>query len=411
MAWMIFALLDKTGTDASKLMIRRALESDVLSARLVAQSLNRDLGERERELSDLAKRIGEEKWTDQLRTAIAKPAVTEEAANQLAFRILNSARTRSDERSAKLGLKKDFSWFLTDVHGIQKWRNPFIEPGANVSTVGRSFAFRDYFNGRGQDASPTAPAAEFQPIREPHISHRFLGPGGSYYVAVTVPVWDLEHKQILGVLGRSIEIGSLLDEYGQAIFEEDAGSSRPSRVSREIALIERVQGNLLDHTWFDKNDEVAKNQPLKISELDALRVSAQIRERLAELGGTDGGIRREFALDAHYVDPLSQYPPASADLAGEWLAAFAPVPQTNWVTVVQERRTVALEPVQEMKRRLTSNGLWALFGSCLLIGALWYFVGRALNDRTSRVWTPRHGRRQGDKTETGPRTPSGSARM
>ncbi len=40
------------------------VESDILSARIVAQSLNRDLDERQRELSDLAKRIVEEKWLE-----------------------------------------------------------------------------------------------------------------------------------------------------------------------------------------------------------------------------------------------------------------------------------------------------------------------------------------------------------
>jgi eukaryotic-like serine/threonine-protein kinase len=410
MAGMIFQLLDTSGTDASRQMVSRALESDILSARIVAQSLNRDLGERQRELSDLAKRIGDEKWTEQMRTAIAKPAILDEAQNQLAFRILNAARARSDERSEKLGLKNDFSWFLTDEHGVQKWRNPFREPGVDVSTVGRSFAFRDYFNGLGQDAGPKSTTTNFQPIQQPHISHRFLGPGGDYYVAVTVPIWDGEHKHILGVLGRAIEIGSLLDEYGRAIFEEPTGAGRPNRVSREIALVDRVQGNLLDHTWFDKNDDVVKHQPLKTAELDALRVSDEIRVKLACLSSTDTGTNRDFAYDLNYVDPLSAYRPASADLAGEWLAAFASVPQTNWVTVVQERRSTALEPVQEMKHRLSNDGQWALLGSCVLIGALWYFVSRALNDRSSRVWAPRYGRRKGDNADTGLRTPNNTVR-
>ena len=410
MAWMIVQLLDTTGTDASLLMTRRALESDILSARLVAQSLNRDLGERERELSDLAKRIGEEKWTEQLRAAIAKPAVTGEAANQAIFKILNAARSRSDERSKMLGLKQDTSWFLTDSHGVQKWRNPYQEPGSNVLTVGKSFAFRDYFNGRGQDYDQTAAPGNIQPILQPHISRRFLGPNGSYFVAVTVPIWDAAQKNVLGVIGRSIEIGSLLDEYGQAIFEETSPPGRRNKVSREIALIERVHGNLLDHTWFDKHDTLVKNHPLTTAELDSLRVSDRVREKLDRLSAPVGSEpRHDFVDDQHYIDPLSQFEPA-ADLAGEWLAAFAAVPETNWVTVVQERRSTALEPVQEMKTRLTQDGWWALLASCGLIGVLWYFVSRALNDRTSRLWAPRYGRRRGDVTESGLRTLSGTPR-
>jgi hypothetical protein len=309
-----------------------------------------------------------------------------------------------------LGLQKDFSWFVTDSQGVQKWRDPFQEPGTNVLTVGKNFAFRDYFHGNGADYEPATAPFSLEPIRQPRISHRFLGPNGSYFVAVTVPIWGADHKQPIGVLGRTIEIGSLLDEYGRAIFEETGPAGR-AKVSREIALIERVQGNLLDHTWFDKNDALIKKHPLTTAELDSLRVSDRLRSKLQGLDATVGpGPRRDFVDDENYADPLSRFEPAAADLGGEWLAAFAAVPETTWVTVVQERRSAALEPVQDMKTRLRHDGWWALLASCGLIGLLWYFVGRALNDRTPRLWVPRTGRRRGDIPESGLRTPSSGAR-
>jgi eukaryotic-like serine/threonine-protein kinase len=410
MAWMVILLLDKTGTGASALITRRAVESDILSARIVAQSLKRDLDERERELTDLAKRISEEKWLEQVRAAISQPAVTDEAANQQIFKSLNAARSRSDARSKTLGLEKDSSWFLTDSHGVQKWRNPFQEPGSNVLTVGKDFAFRDYFHGQGEDYEPAAIPPDLKPIQQPHISRRYVGPNGSYLVAVAVPIWDADHKQVIGVLGRSIEISSLLDEYGRAIFEESESIGRRSKVSREIALIERMHGNLLDHTWFDKHDALMKTHPLTTAELDSLRVTDLLRSKLQGLKAVDGPEpRRDFVADVNYIDPLSHFEPA-ADLGGAWLAAFAAVPETNWVTVVQERRSAALEPVQEMKTTLTHDGWWALLASCGLIGLLWYFVGRALNDRAPRLWAPGYGRRRGDTQESDLRTPSGGAR-
>jgi eukaryotic-like serine/threonine-protein kinase len=411
MAWLVVQLLDTTGTDASVTMIRRALESDTLSARIVAQSLNRDLDERERELSDLAKRIVEEKWLEPVKAALTKPAITNETANQEVFKSLNNLRKRSDQRSASLGLQKDFSWFLTDAAGIQKWRSPFQEPGSNVMTIGQSYAYREYFNGRSQHEN-SAGSSKFEPIQQPHITHRFVGPNGSYLVAMSVPIWDAEHTHVIGVLGRSIEIGSLLDEYGRAIFEEASPARRHTKVSREIALLERVDGNLLDHTWFDKNDALVKSHPLTTAKLDSLQVSERLRQKLERLSASDGSTaRRDFVDDEHYVDPLSQFEPAAADLAGEWLAAFAAVPETNWVTVVQERRSAALEPVQEMKTRLTHDGWWALLASCGLIGVLWYFVGRALNDRTPRLWAPGYGRRRSDTLESGMRTADKTARV
>ncbi len=93
-----------------------------------------------------------------------------------------------------------------------------------------------------------------------------------------------------------------------------------------------------------------KSHPLTSAKLDTLRVSDRLREKLKRLSPDDGATaRRDFVNDEHYVDPLSQFEPAAADLGGEWLAAFAAVPKTSWVTVVQERRSAALEPVQEMK--------------------------------------------------------------
>ena len=281
------------------------------------------MDERERELADLAKRIGEEKNFEKVRAAIAQPALTDEAKNQDVFARLNAMRGRSDDRSMTLGLQKDFSWFVTDSHGVQKWRNPFQEPGSNVLTVGKPFAFRDYFHGRGEDYEPAAVPPNLEPIRQPHISRRFLGPNGSYLVAVAVPIWDADHKHVIGVLGRTIEIGSLLDEYGRAIFEETGPSGRRSKVSREIALFERVHGNLLDHTWFDKNDALVKSHPLTTTELDSLRVTDRLLSKLQRLNAVDGPEpRRDFVDDEQYIDPLSHFEPAAADLGGDLVGGF-----------------------------------------------------------------------------------------
>ena len=408
MAWMVVKLLDTAETDASALITRRALESDILSARIVAQSLSRDLDERERELGDLAKRIAEDKSFEEIRAAITGPVIVDPVQNRKVFGRLNSVRSRADQRSETLALQKDFSWFVTDAQGIQKWRDPFRE-SRSEKLNGKSFAVRDYFHGHGGDYDPNSVPPTVEPIRQAHISHRYVGPNGNYFVAVSVPIWDANHKRPLGVLGRTIEIGSLLDEYGRAIFEETGSAGRPARVGREIALLERVQGNLLDHTWFDKNDALIKAHPLTIAELDSLRVSERLREKLQRLdAGGNAGTARDFVDEENYVDPLSHFEPAAADLGGQWLAAFAAVPETNWVTVVQERRSAAMEPVQEMKLRLTRDGWWALLASCGLIGVLWYFVGRALNDRTTRLWAG-NGRRRGDKADAS--FPAGSGRL
>ena len=203
-----------------------------------------------------------------------------------------------------------------------------------------------------------------------------------------------------------------MDVYSHAIFAEAATPSATPDDTREIALIERKGGNVLDHTWFDKHHQELRQQKLKPEVLATFRVSPAVREKLDRLTRVEVPLGNpDSDVDDHYTDPLCRLDVAAKDLGGEWLAAFAAVPWTDWVAVVQERRTAALEPVQEMKSRLTRTGLWALVGSCGLIGLLWYFVGRALIDRTPRFWPMRPNRlRSGGAAASGPPTPSGLSR-
>jgi hypothetical protein len=345
-------------------------------------------------LIELAERITQDKTLKGLRAAIAAPVVKDKKQNDQLFGELNLVRKESDDRFEKLGLQKDFSWFLTDAHGIQKWRSPLFEKNWGIPyTLGLSFAHRDYFHGKGHNYTRGSEPADIKPIHEPHISLWFTEVMNErHLVAVSVPIFD-ESEKVIGVIGRTIEIRSLLDVYSRAIFvEPEPGSGAPDD-TREIALIERTRGNVLDHTWFDKHHENLRQQKLKPEQLELFRVSPSVHDKLQRLSTNAVPLGKpDSDVDDHYTDPLSRLDVASKDLDGEWLAAFAAVPWTDWVAVVQERRTAALEPVQEMKSRLTRTGLWALVGSLGLIGLLWYFVGRALIDRTPRFWPLRPNR-------------------
>jgi eukaryotic-like serine/threonine-protein kinase len=414
MAWLVFNFLGAAEKDANVLMVRRANESGMLSARIVAQSIGRDLSEREQELIEFSDRITQDKQLKTLRDAIRAPALMDKTKNDQVFAELNAARKESDERFDKLGLQKDFSWFLIDDHGFQKWRSPLFEQNWKYPYVhGKSYASRDYFHGLGINYDHGKEPPNLKPIRVPHISQWFTETLNSkHLVAISVPIFD-EADNVIGVLGRTIEIGSLLDVYSHAIFAE-AGTDSVALPddTREIALIERSGGNVLDHTWFDKHHQNYRQQTLKPEQVAAFQVSERVREKLQRLARNEIPLGKpDSVVEDHYTDPLSKLDVASKDLGGEWLAAFASVPWTDWVAVVQERRIAALEPVQDMKSRLTRTGLWALLGSCLLISVLWYFVGRALIDRTPRFWPMRPNRTgPGGVAASGSPTPSGSWR-
>ena len=182
-----------------------------MSARVVAQSIGRDLSEREQELVELSDRITNDKSLKNLRDAITAPVATDKTKNEQLFAELNASRKESDERFDKLGLQKDFSWFLVDDHGIQKWRSPLFEQSWKYPYyLGKSFAGRDYFHGLGINYARGNEPPNLKPIRVPHISQWFTEVlNERHLVAVSVPIFD-ESDKVIGVLGRTIEIRSLL---------------------------------------------------------------------------------------------------------------------------------------------------------------------------------------------------------
>jgi hypothetical protein len=85
---------------------------------------------------------------------------------------------------------------------------------------------------------------------------------------------------------------------------------------------------------------------------------------------------RESTRSDHYRDPIAK---AGLDdrYAGRWLAAFAPVAGTGWVSVVQERYDEALQPVGALESVFWEYGIWALVVFSVMLGILWYFIHRA----------------------------------
>jgi hypothetical protein len=141
---------------------------------------------------------------------------------------------------------------------------------------------------------------------------------------------------------------------------------------------------LLDHRWLSDR---------KLAKLDAetrkqLQIDPEHAHRLAQLQNrVENNPKPGSAIDLddldrslNYQDPVGRLD--TARYGGTWLAAFWPVGQTDWVAVVQERRSTAKHPVQEMEMRLTQYMHLGLLFCCALIGALWYFIFRVLSDQS-----------------------------
>ena len=82
------------------------------------------------------------------------------------------------------------------------------------------------------------------------------------------------------------------------------------------------------------------------------------------------------------------------------MAAFSPVGQTGWTAIVQERRSMALRPVEEMRSWLIQYGLIVLVTCCLLIFTVWYFVMRVLKERRAWDWARHQSEKRTDQGST-----------
>ena len=355
---------------ATRNVTTRALESDVLSVEILSRSVARELEKRTAELEEVAE-------DPQLTTAIKANASRNWTDRNELWLLLAQAKSRADKLQHQLGLDRDRSWFLNDDRGFQRWREPLDE-----STLDENWSHRDYFHGQGDQFEKDTVPVGIQPITKPHVSLSYKSAAtGRGAVSLTVPIWDEKHERVVGVLGRSMQIGQLLAPYAPR-----EGSSEDTETAvdhtRRIALVDDRRWQLLDHPWM--TDE--HFDQLSDAQKDRLRLSDDtiVRLRSSSVGLTDELSPTLQMRD--YLDPVGQLDPQG--YGGEWLAAFRRVGNTGWFVVVQERKSAVLRPVNAMASRLRRDGAWALAVSGILIGTLWLIVLRGLKERSLRPAWP-----------------------
>jgi hypothetical protein len=205
------------------------------------------------------------------------------------------------------------SLFLLDVKGTQVARAPM------GSTIGKQYAFRDYFHGLGRDILE-GEEADVKPIQDVNLSATYSSSStGRLKVAFTVPVisGNAAQQQIIGVLGMSVELG----EFGVLDTELQTGQLVVLVDSRMDSIDEEPRrGLILQHPALDQ------------SKTD--RGYARIgKEALEQIDSPD-----EVSLLREYDDPFA---------SGKWAAFFEPVivdgrrlpmANTGWIVLVQESR-------------------------------------------------------------------------
>jgi serine/threonine protein kinase len=354
----------------------RALESDALSARLQAAALEDELSDRLEELEQI---LGSTEVATELEAALKRDSdelVTEmlyyaEASFSTRPRwiqLLDAAWERSNISNEKHSRGQDTSWFLTDAVGTQIWRRDFSD-----RTLGDNFSYRDYFHGLGNDLSRDADRSSIKPLKKPHVSVAYKSTTTDRQtVALSVPVRD-SMGTVIGVFARTAHLGDLQGRLGRRMTNVDKDS-----VEREIALAEvRGPGEiaLLDHPVLtDKFVRSAESANDADALFDALRMDSDIVSAIEELKSN----KKEVRL-SRYQDPIGHLKNKAADpYRGLWLAAMAPVRDTAWMVIVQERRDDALAPVDRMWDRATRQAAMAVVAAIGMMAIVWFFVWRAL---------------------------------
>ena len=374
----LYAMRNAVNT-ARNNQIDRALESDALSVKLLARGIERDLEQRKSQLVEIASE-------EPLRKAM-------EAAVAAGWSDRSEVDTKLDrwyqvtaERRQRYGHRPESSWFLCDADGIQRWRNP-----ASPRTLDRDWSHRDYFHGHNRNYDSSEHPNDIAPIVEPHISVAYRGTSQEKYkVAISVPIWDTDGNTVIGVLARTSVLGDLLSEY-----EDKIHNAVASEIKRIIALVDYRDGTLLDHPWIHAAH--LRNTSDRIETFEQLKVDRNLVQELSALHVAEEDAGIDYRTD-DYADPVGQID--AQHYGSEWLAAFCPVRNTSWMAAVQEPRHVAIQPVEKLQKELNRYfwlGVWLFFA---LIGAMWFFVGKALLDHEGRFWSRNGVRRSRDTLST-----------
>jgi eukaryotic-like serine/threonine-protein kinase len=360
------AMRDAVST-ARENVTARALDSNALSVSLLAESLRRELEQRLGELSAVAA-------DERVRTAVEEEIGNSPDRRGSLWKLLDQRRETMDAKLKQEQRPEDVSWFLCDADGYQRWRNP-----RSSESQEKNYNWRDYFHGLDVEFVENAAPEGIKPIEEPHISLAYRSTStGQYSIALTAPVRDGDNENVIAVLGRSLDLSELLEDYEHTLQRHGIGLS-----GRKIAMLDSREWKLLAHPWLLKHAD-----RLTEAEFDRLTLPTLIQFQLAEMirvsQVADESQAAEDRLDRtdEYTDPVGILDPQ--EYGGIWLAAFSTVGDTHWIAIVQEDREAAWRPVDGLRSRLVMSGFVGLAVVGVLLVGMWGLIISLLSDRGPR---------------------------
>jgi serine/threonine protein kinase len=229
---------------------------------------------------------------------------------------------------------KSSAWFIDDRIGtLVAISSSSMGQDVMRKYLGQSYAYRDYFHGRGEELDPQTTPGPIEPLTEPYRSAVFRSTiDHKLKVAFSVPIRKSRGGDVLGVLAMTVDIGSF------EILQTQLGPNQLAVLVDTRPDKENKSGLILHHRRLAEMDpEKAADYRIEPELLDRL-----LKLRAARLRGPQGAKPDAAAmLDAIYIDPVG-----GPDAHG-WSAAYEPVfvpgrstksRDTGWVVIVQGKR-------------------------------------------------------------------------
>lgn len=411
--------------DSRQAVLERASESNRFAAQFVAEAVARQIDHRYRTLEQIADDEPLRRYLDEARR---EGRFGGTAQSKLEVRLEELLRSYKPERDGEI-------WFLCDAAGVQLVRVP-----KDNNTIGRNFAFRDYFHGGGADLPPDTPG--LKPVAAPYQSIVFVGKSSRRrQVAFSAPVRgpgpDPQQAPVLGVLATTVELGS----FAELRSGKQSGNDQLAMLVDVRPDEDGKAGSVLEHPHLNKllkSPEYRQEPPkLYVNDTQAARLQRlidlqkqqrSIQEQLDEaeeaataanpgdtksweekLSQTSDRLAQE-GFDDDYTDPVG------GEYDAHWLAALEPVVledathgsrDTGWVVIIQERYESVIRPIYDLGSQLVRRALLALGVVLGVVTALWGFVIALVSDNSRLARLLKWRRSVGLATE-GPLTDSGS---
>ena len=211
-----------------------------------------------------------------------------------------------DQRMKRYGgLNTVNALFALSKNGTQIARAPLPEE----PQVGTSFHFRDYYTGLGYDLPKNSQRLLLEPLTGPAVRETDVHMSVVYEstlqdesvlkVTFTVPIWDQDHNERIGVLGTSVAIGDIFNSHLDGAAPEWLAGLKENAwlvdLRDDYLNEKRQRGVLLQHPRTIQQDLSVQIPRLTIPQLDLIDRTLRREQQI--------GIE-ESVLD--FVDPIDQ---------------------------------------------------------------------------------------------------------